>query len=294
MPRGDFQHDSPALPGHGALATDGEQYRRLADILEGMGRVLVAYSGGVDSTFLMKVAHDVLGENLLGVLAVSESLDRNESTAAMAVAKLLGLPVRTIITREFESESYRRNDGSRCYHCKTELFSELQKIAVREGFPHVADGSNLDDKGDYRPGMRARAEHGVRSPLQEAGFSKAAIREYSRELGLSTWDKPAAPCLSSRIPYGSEVTREKLRQVEAAEAALRELGFAVVRVRHDGLTARIEVPPEGFVVLIRARVREAIVRRVKEAGFVHVVLDLQGFRSGALNEMLDPEHRFSV
>lgn len=259
---------------------------RLVEILQGLKRAIVAYSGGADSAFLLKVARDVLGENALGVLGFSESLDRNEFEAARSVAELMGVPIRVIETHEYEREEYRRNDGTRCYHCKTELFSELKELAAREGYPYVLDGSNLDDEGDYRPGRRARLEQGTRSPLLEAGLTKDDIRRFSRQLNLPTWDKPAAPCLSSRIPYGSAVTSEKLRQVEAAEAALRHLGFRVVRVRHHGDIARVEIPPPEFHRLLEDAVREQVLDRVKAAGFLYVTLDLQGFRSGSLNEAL--------
>ena len=263
------------------------KFLRLQEILRGLGRVLVAYSGGVDSAFLLKVAHDMLGDDAQGVLAHSESLDRNEYVAARGVAESMGIAVRVIETDEYSNENYRRNAPDRCYHCKAELFDRLGEIAAAEGFPWVVDGSNFDDRGDYRPGMKAREERGVRSPLLEAELTKSEIRSYSRQLGLPTWDKPAAPCLSSRIPYGSEVTREKLRQVEAAEAGLRALGFRVLRVRHRGDVATIEIPREEFSTLLKDGVREAAIQAVTEAGFRCVALDLKGFRSGSLNEVLE-------
>jgi uncharacterized protein len=258
----------------------------LVEILLSMGRVLVAYSGGVDSAFLLKAARDVLGSNATGVLGFSESLDRSEFEAARRVAEEMGVPLRIIETREYQNPLYRRNDGDRCYHCKSELFSRVAELAAAEN-ALVLDGSNLDDLSDYRPGARARTERGVRSPLQEAGLSKEEIRRHSRALGLPTWDKPAAPCLSSRIPYGSEVTAEKLRQVEAAEAALRSLGFREVRVRHHDRVARIEVPSGELPRLLEERLRLEAVARLKEAGFLYVALDLQGFRSGSMNEALE-------
>ena len=263
------------------------KFLKLQEILRGLGRVLVAYSGGVDSAFLLKVAHDMLGDDAQGVLAHSESLDRNEYVAARGVAESMGISVRVIETDEYSNENYRRNAPDRCYHCKAELFDRLGEIAAAEGFPWVVDGSNFDDRGDYRPGMKAREERGVRSPLLEAELTKSEIRSYSRQLGLPTWDKPAAPCLSSRIPYGSEVTREKLRQVEAAEAGLRALGFRVLRVRHRGDVATIEIPLEEFSTLLKDGVREAAIQAVTEAGFRCVALDLKGFRSGSLNEALE-------
>lgn len=267
------------------LLTDAK-FQQLTQLLQGMDRALVAYSGGVDSTFLLKVARDVLGDKVEGVLAVSESLDRNESKSAVETAETIGVPIRLIETQEYEREEYRRNAPDRCYHCKTELFSRLRQLAVAEGVPYVLDGSNADDLGDYRPGLRARSEQGVRSPLAEVGLTKSDIRAFSRALDLPTWDKPAAPCLSSRIPYGSRVTSPKLRQVEAAEAALRELGFPVVRVRHHDTVARIEVPADEFSRLLESDMRAAVIRHVKAAGFTFVSLDVQGFRSGGLNEVL--------
>jgi uncharacterized protein len=268
-----------------------ERFLRLVGILESLGSVAIAYSGGVDSTFLLRVARAVLGDKAVGVLAFSESMDQSEFEAARKTADSLNLPLTVIETREYDNPEYRRNDGSRCYHCKTELFTEVKKFAVDGGIPHVLDGSNADDLGDYRPGLRARNEHGVRSPLLEAGLDKAAIRQFSRALGLPTWDKPAAPCLSSRIPYGSPVTYEKLRQIEAAESGLRALGFRVVRVRHHGEVARIEVPVQEVPRLFEETVLPRVIQAVKEAGFLFVAADLEGFRSGSLNAALDGPER---
>jgi uncharacterized protein len=259
---------------------------RLVEILRSLGSAAVAYSGGADSAFLLRVAHGVLGSRATGILAVSESLDQGELEGARRTAEAMGIPIRIIETHEYDSAEYRKNDGSRCYHCKHELFAEVRKLAAREGIPYVLDGSNADDAGDYRPGLRARDEQGVRSPLLEAGLDKAAVRRYSMALGLPTWDKPAAPCLSSRIPYGSEVTREKLRQVEAAEKGLRALGFRVLRVRHHGDVARIEVPAGEIPRLADPDVRARAVAAIKDAGFLFVALDLEGFRSGSLNAAL--------
>jgi pyridinium-3,5-biscarboxylic acid mononucleotide sulfurtransferase len=258
----------------------------LAAILRELGRVAVAYSGGVDSAFLLRAARDVLGADAIGVLAWSESMDRSEFAAAKETAAAMGIPIRIIETREYENPEYRKNGPDRCYHCKSELFEEVKRYSREEGIPFVLDGSNLDDLGDYRPGARARGEKGVRSPLQEAGLTKAEIRLHSRALGVPTWDKPAAPCLSSRIPYGSEVTDEKLRQIEAAEGALRNLGLREVRVRHHGQVARIEIPPADFARFLVEEVRNEAVKRIKAAGFPYVALDLQGFRSGSMNEAL--------
>jgi uncharacterized protein len=264
---------------------DGK-FRALVELLRSLRSVVVAYSGGVDSTFLLKVAHDALGGGARGVLAFSESLDRNEFDAARKLAEDMRVPITVIETREYDNPLYRRNDADRCYHCKKELFVEVKKFAERTGVPHVIEGSHAGDIGDHRPGMRARNEEGVRSPLMEVGITKEEIRRYSRALGLPTWDKPAAPCLSSRLPYGTEVSYDKLRQVEAAEKALRDLGFREARVRHHGAVARLEVPRDRFVHLLDAATLEAAVAAVKQAGFLYVAMDLEGFRSGSLNEGL--------
>ena len=266
-----------------------EKFLRLLEILASLESVAVAYSGGVDSTFLLRVARAVLGEKAVGVLAFSESLDRNEFEEAKKTAEALGVPLTVIETREYDNPAYRRNDGSRCFHCKSELFAQVKKFAAQNAISFVLDGSNADDLGDYRPGLRARNEQGVRSPLLEAGLDKAAIRRFSRALGLPTWDKPAAPCLSSRIPYGSPVTYEKLRQIETAELGLRTLGFRVLRVRHHGELARIELLPQDFSRLFDPAVLPSAIEAVKQAGFLFVAVDLEGFRSGSLNVSLGPE-----
>ena len=262
------------------------KFVRLTEILSSLGSVAIAYSGGVDSTFLLRVARGVLGGKAIAVLAFSESLDRNEFEAAKETAASLDVPVTVLETHEYENPEYRKNDGSRCYHCKSELFGEVQKYALRVGIPYVLDGSNADDVGDYRPGMRAKDERNVRSPLLEAGLDKAEIRRFSRALGLSTWDKPAAPCLSSRIPYGSAITEEKLRQVEAAERGLRDLGFRTCRLRHHDQLARVEVPAEDLPRLLDPQIRSRVIEVIKGAGFLFVALDLEGFRSGSLNAAL--------
>ena len=269
-----------------ALLDDEPPLRWLHDLLESLGSVVVAYSGGVDSSFLLVAAREALGERARAVIGSSDSIDRGELESALELAGRLGIPVEVIETREFDNPDYRRNDPSRCYHCKTELFSVLRTYADREGIRWVLDGSHTGDVGDYRPGLKARDEQKVRSPLLEAGLGKEDIRRYSRRLGLPTWDKPAAPCLSSRVPYGSEVTGEKLRAIEAAEKCLRDLGFRIVRVRHHGEVARIEVPAPDLPRLLDPSTLAAVTEGVRRAGFLYVTVDLEGFRSGSLNRSL--------
>lgn len=272
-------------------ALDEPRLHRLVALLESLDRCAVAYSGGVDSTLLLRLSTAVLGDRAVGVLAVSESLDQSELESARRTAERMRVPLAIVTTREYDNPEYRRNDANRCYHCKTELFTVVKRFAQERGIPWVLDGSNADDAGDFRPGLRARDEQGVRSPLLEVGLDKAAIRRFSQALGLPTWDKPAAPCLASRLPYGTEVTDERLRQVEAAEMSLRALGFRVCRVRHHGQVGRIEVPAEDLPRLLEPGTREKAVAGVKGAGFLHAAVDLEGFRSGSLNAALDSHAR---
>jgi len=265
-----------------------DKLNRLRELLASYGSCLVAYSGGVDSVFLARVARDVLGDKSLAAIADSPSLPRRELEEALAIAKQFDIPVRVIHTREFDNPAYLANPDNRCFFCKHELFTELEPLARAEGFAVIAYGENASDVGDHRPGAKAAAEFQVRAPLKEAGLTKSEIRELSAHLGLPTADKPQMACLSSRIPYGEAVSPEKLRMIEQAEYVLRDLGFHDVRVRHhelkQGQMARIEVGPVEIEKFLVAEVSAKAVAALKLLGYLHVTLDLQGYRRGSLNE----------
>ena len=262
----------------------------LLSILRGLERVVVAFSGGIDSTVVARAAWEALGDGAFAVTADSPSVPRRELDDARRLAEQIGIRHLVVATEEFADLDYVRNDGTRCYYCKSELYDRIEMLLPKLGGAVVCSGANLDDQGDYRPGLKAAAEHNVHHPLQEAGFTKADVRALGRAWGLPTWDKPASPCLSSRLAPGVAVSRERTARIEAAEEFLRYLGYPECRVRlHEGELARVELPAAELSRLVDPEFRGALARRFKELGFRYVTLDLEGFRSGSLNDLVAVE-----
>ena len=266
-----------------------DKYEQLKETLTDMGSVLVAYSGGVDSTFLLRVAHDTLGDRARGATIVSPLIPPDEYADAITLAQEMGTDIEVLKHADSSNPQILANTPDRCYFCKASICEQLKVFAKEHGYSVVVDGSNLDDLDDYRPGQRAAQECGMRSPLQEAGLTKSDIRALSRELGLTTWDNPSAACLASRIPYGTPITEEALVRIGRAERVLRELGFRQLRVRHHGNIARIEIPAGDFERILTHRGN--IVEALRALGYAYITLDLNGFRSGSMNEVINKDGR---
>jgi uncharacterized protein len=275
-----------------ASAGDADTAQKLHALeaqLQQLGSLMVAYSGGVDSAFLAATAHRVLGNKMLAVLADSPSLARRDMEQACAFASSLEMPLQVVATEELEKPEYARNDANRCFHCKDELFAAMKALGSKLGFASIAYGMNADDTSDYRPGQRAAEEHDVLAPLAEVGLTKLEVRALAKAAGYTLWDRPAAPCLSSRVEYGRTVTREVLEQVEKSEESLRHLGFRELRVRHHGELARVEIARAELPRALSMEMLDAITAALKQAGFQYVTLDCTGFRSGSLNAILPVE-----
>ncbi|MEH2117529.1 ATP-dependent sacrificial sulfur transferase LarE [Nostoc sp.] len=266
-----------------------EKFEQLRALFIEMEQALIAYSGGVDSTLVAKIAYDALGDRALAVTAVSPSLLPEELEDAKIQAATIGIPHKIVQTYEMENPNYTSNPVNRCYFCKSELHDTLKPLALELGYPYVVDGVNADDLHDYRPGIQAAKERGARSPLAEVGVTKVEVRQLSQQLGLPWWDKPAQPCLSSRFPYGEEITVAKLQRVGRAEIFLRKLGWQNLRVRSQGDTARIELPAEQIKEFVLTNDLQKVVSAFQDFGFIYVTLDLEGYRSGKLNQVLNRE-----
>ncbi|MGI2906542.1 ATP-dependent sacrificial sulfur transferase LarE [Tolypothrix sp. VBCCA 56010] len=264
-----------------------EKLEQLRTLFKEMEQALIAYSGGIDSTLVAKIAYDILGDRALAVTAVSPSLLPEELEDAILQAATIGISHQIVQTHEMSNPNYTSNPVNRCYFCKSELHDTLKPLALKLGYPYVVDGVNADDLHDYRPGIQAAKERGARSPLAEVNISKVEVRQLSQQLGLPWWDKPAQPCLSSRFPYGEEITVAKLQRVGRAEIYLRKLGLKNLRVRSDGDTARIELPPEQIKEFVLTTDLPTIVSAFQKLGFIYVTLDLEGYRSGKLNQVLN-------
>lgn len=264
-----------------------EKLEQLKALFAEMEQALIAYSGGVDSTLVAKIAYDVLGDRALAVTAVSPSLLPEELEDAKIQAATIGIAHKIVQTHEMDNPNYTSNPVNRCYFCKSELHDTLKPLALEMGYPYVVDGVNADDLHDYRPGIQAAKERGARSPLAEVGVTKLEVRQLSHQLGLPWWEKPAQPCLSSRFPYGEEITIAKLQRVGRAEIYLRKLGWQNLRVRSEGDTARLELPPEKIKDFVLTTDLQSIVTAFQELGFIYVTLDLEGYRSGKLNQVLN-------
>jgi len=262
------------------------KHKKLKRILVSYGSLLVAFSGGVDSSLLLKVAHDVLGDKVSAVIATSETYPKEECSSAVKFAKKLGVRYRVIDTEEFKDERFVSNTPERCYYCKNELFSKLVDIAKKEGIKYIADGSNVSDMSDFRPGTNASKEYGIRSPLREARFTKEDIRKLSRQLKLPTWNKPALACLASRVPYGTRITKDILDKIEKGERFIRNLGLKQIRVRHHGSLVRIEVEKADLISLVEGGIADKIEKKFKKLGYNYVTIDLSGYRTGSMNEVL--------
>jgi uncharacterized protein len=272
-----------------------DKYERLKKIIEEMGSIVIGFSGGVDSTLLLKVAHDILKDKVIAVIGKSETYPEEEFNEAIKLAEFIGARYKIVTTEETDNLKFAENPPDRCYYCKTELFSKLKEIAEAEGIRWIADGTNADDVKDFRPGLRAVKENNIRSPLLEAGLTKNEIRELSRSLGLPTWDKPSFACLSSRFPYGMPIDREKLKKIDKAESFLRKLGLKVFRVRLiDENTVRIETGKEEFKKFFEDDFRVKVVNELKNLGFIYITLDLEGYRTGSMNEVLKIEVKQSI